>query len=238
MSDYIVIHGIKVHKDHANFVPETFGRLTTIGPRFMLFLGREKRRRPHQVCQCSCGNAVICQTHAIKSGNTQSCGCLCVDRTKEVHCKHGKSATALHSLWRSLLNRCSLTVKQPAKDYAARGIGVCARWREPNGQGFINFCVDMGPRPGPEYTVDRYPDKNGNYEPSNCRWATPKEQARNTRTNRMLTAFGRTQCMAAWAEEYGIEQYNLEKRLRTGWDIEKALNTPVRQQKNNAKKNT
>jgi hypothetical protein len=108
---------------------------------------------------------------------------------------------------------------------------MCARWSEPNGHGFINFITDMGPRPTKYHSVDRYPNREGNYEPGNCRWATPKEQGRNRRNNRLITAFGETKCMADWLDIYPVKRATLIQRLESGMEPELALTLPPRKKK-------
>src|SRR5690348_13492356 len=100
-----------------------------------------------------------------------------------------------------MIRRCSNPTFAGWAMYGGRGIRVCERWL--GTEGFKNFLADMGERPDGK-TLDRYPDKNGNYEPGNCRWATARNQARNTRRNRMITLHGKSQCAAAWEEETGI----------------------------------
>src|SRR5262245_33615736 len=92
------------------------------------------------------------------------------------------SLQALKQIWRGMIRRCENPNDSRYEDYGARGISVCARWRD----SFEAFAEDMGPRPSPDHSIDRYPNNNGNYEPGNCRWATQKQQARNMRTNRRL----------------------------------------------------
>lgn len=109
------------------------------------------------------------------------------------------------------------------KDYGGRGIGMCDRWM----RSFTAFVNDVGPCPGPEYSIDRYPNNDGNYEPGNVRWATKIEQARNARNNRLLTYRGKTMCTAEWAEELNISSFLIKDRLRWGWSVAEALSTPV-----------
>jgi len=121
-----------------------------------------------------------------------------------------------------MLSRCTSPTKREFPDYGGRGITVCVRWME-----FPNFLADMGERPA-GMTLDRIDNDKG-YEPGNCRWATPKEQSRNTRANRMVEAFGRTQCLAAWAEECGLKWWTLYARLFVyRWPVEDALTRPVK----------
>jgi hypothetical protein len=101
--------------------------------------------------------------------------------------------------------------------YGGRGIAVCARW-----ESFENFLADMGERPAGT-SLDRYPNKDGNYEPGNCRWATDVEQANNTRANRLLTLGSETMPLRAWARRLGIAENTLWARLKKGWPMEKAL---------------
>lgn len=107
------------------------------------------------------------------------------------------------------------------QNYGGRGIRVCKRWRE----SFAAFLEDMGERP-PGTTLDRYPNRDGDYEPGNCRWATPKKQQNNIRTNRIITHEGRTMTLTQWALERGLTQHLLSQRLARGWTIERALETP------------
>lgn len=102
------------------------------------------------------------------------------------------------------------------RHYGGRGIRVCDQWLGEDG--FVRFLTDMGPAPSAKHTLDRYPDNDGNYEPQNCRWATPKEQGRNTRRNRLLTrpSDGKTQCLSAWVEELGISVVGIMKRINAG----------------------
>ncbi len=123
-----------------------------------------------------------------------------------------------------MIERCYRPSHVHYHNYGGRGIIVCPRWL--NGEsmltGFQCFLEDMGE--GPQgMTLDRWPEKNGNYEPGNCRWATEKQQKRNTRVNRMITAFGKTQCMAAWGEELGIRKGTISERIRRGFIGEAAL---------------
>jgi hypothetical protein len=106
--------------------------------------------------------------------------------------------------------------------YGGRGIKVCDQWLG----SFENFLADMGERPEGKF-LERI-DNNGNYEPSNCRWATRSEQARNRRTNHLITHNGVTQPLVAWAEQVGISRLTLRSRLREGWSTERALTEPAR----------
>lgn len=141
--------------------------------------------------------------------------------------KHGKQRTPEWRSWVSMRNHCYYPKNNRYHSHGGRGIKVCDRWLGESG--FVNFLADMGPKPSPRHSIDRI-DNNGNYEPGNCRWATPKEQANNTRRNLLLTHNGRTMPLQAWANESGVERRTLAQRIRYGWPMELALIPPKRRE--------
>jgi hypothetical protein len=115
--------------------------------------------------------------------------------------------------------RCENPNRKDFRNYGARGITVCERWRE-----FANFLADMGQRPE-GMTLERK-NSNAGYGPDNCVWATPRQQARNKRGNVIVTHAGVSATVAEWAERTGLERKTLEYRIRAGWPAERALTTP------------
>ena len=115
-------------------------------------------------------------------------------------------------------NRCYTKTHKDYASYGGRGIVVCSRWVN----SFDTFFEDMGPAPSANHSIERN-DVNGNYEPTNCRWATAVEQANNRRNTVVLEWNGRSQSMADWARELGINYYTLKQRLRNGWTPAEAL---------------
>jgi len=172
-------------------------------------------------CQCSCGSEPFkVRGDHLVGGNILSCGCVHKERVT-THGEAGK--TSEYCTWYNMKTRCLNENNVEYHNYGGRGISVCDRWLD----SYENFLEDMGRKPGKTYTLDRK-DNDGDYTPENCRWATKKEQGRNKRTNRLLTHNGVTQTMKEWSEELKLNYNTLIKRLRMGWDIEKALTTPVR----------
>jgi len=134
-----------------------------------------------------------------------------------------RARAAAYTAWYNMQLRCHDSTTRDFQRYGGRGITVCARWCA----SFDNFLADVGPRPAVGYSIDRI-DVNGNYEPGNVRWADAKTQARNKRNNRLICFNGRTQTMAAWAEELGMPLWTLSQRLNTlGHDVERALTQPL-----------
>jgi len=133
-------------------------------------------------------------------------------------CARRGEMTPEYSTWSLMIQRC----EDPSSDrygyYGGRGISVCPKWRT----SFAAFLEDVGPKPSPAHSLDRI-DPNGNYEPGNVRWATKKEQARNRRTNRLLTVNGETRCLSEWSEITGIPKTTLRLRLERGWPPERAV---------------
>lgn len=134
-------------------------------------------------CVCSCGTVVTVWGSSLRKGFTQSCGCLHKERTAEATTTHGHTSggiwTPTYRSWASMIMRCFDPRQKSYADYGGRGITVCERWRS----SFENFLADMGERPKGK-TLDRFPNNDGNYEPGNCRWATPKQQTMNRRPYR------------------------------------------------------
>lgn len=121
--------------------------------------------------------------------------------------------------WRGLSQRCSAGSKrQDRRFYADRGVTVCERWKS-----FGNFIEDLGPRPSKGHSLDRFPDRAGNYEPGNCRWATAKEQANNTSRTRFLTFAGETLSVSEWTRRLGFTRGVITARLDGGMSVEQAL---------------
>jgi hypothetical protein len=134
---------------------------------------------------------------------------------------HGRTNTSAYWRWRAMIQRCTNPKNSQWTSYGGRGIAVCERWRT-----FENFYADMGDPP-PGMSLDRI-DVNGNYEPSNCRWATFSRQARNLRKTPMLTFNGETLPLIDWAERLGINFRTLHSRLKKrGWTVERTLTTPA-----------
>lgn len=128
-----------------------------------------------------------------------------------------KKRHPLYGTWQQMLQRCQNPKVDSFGRYGGRGISVCDRWKE----SFWNFVDDMGERPSAKHSIDRV-DNDGNYEPNNCRWATAREQARNTSRNTVLTHDGKTMCVCDWAKYLGISDRALSIRLKR-WPLAEAL---------------
>ncbi len=120
--------------------------------------------------------------------------------------------------------RCSDRGHHKYPNYGGSGVVVCARWLA----SFHDFIADMGPRPSPRHTIDRYPNQAGNYEPGNCRWATPAEQNRNKRNNVFVDHGGERVLLVDLANGLGLNRDMVYGRLKMGWSLEDALTVPVR----------
>jgi hypothetical protein len=151
---------------------QRFGRLFVVE-----FHGR-RNRRSIWLCRCDCGALRHVEGLNLKAGNSRSCGCLKTEQSKNAarhgHCRTNRR-TDEYKAWAQMLARVRATTGRRFLDYAGRGIGVCERWLS-----FENFLADMGYRPSPKHSLDRI-NNDGDYEPSNCRWATASQQVANRR---------------------------------------------------------
>jgi hypothetical protein len=190
-----------------------FGRLVARKP-----LGKIKGgANNYWLCDCDCGNETKVSVSNLGCGNVISCGCA----QKEAITKHGEHSTRLYHCWENIMSRCGIwkcSCNKTKGNYIGRGISVCKEWK--NYIDFRNWALANGYQKN--LTIDRI-DNEGNYEPTNCRWATRKEQARNTRFNKLETYNNETHCIAEWAEILNINVNTLRKRLFRGMSFEQAI---------------
>lgn len=193
-----------------------FGKLVVVG-----FAGCASSGQSLWVVQCECGcTKTVRSTHLI-SGDTVSCGCW---RSSGMHSSHGKTDSAEYISWCKMKSRCGNPRDISYPNYGDRGIRVCERWLH----SFENFLADMGPKPSPKHELDRFPHKDGDYEPTNCRWATRVQQARHKRNNILLTLNGETLTLPEWSERTGISVKVLYARVYLGWSDERILTQRVK----------
>ena len=207
-------------KDYAG---RQFARLTAIkfaekrnGVSFWLF-------------SCSCGKEKSICLYSVLRGTTRSCGCLHLERARSglnqtIHGDTRKNMKhhPLHSRWRDILKRCHCKTNKAYEYYGARGITICKEWKE-DYLAFKTWALSNGFKKN--LTLERI-DNNKGYSPSNCRFATRKEQARNRRSSKFIEYKGKRQTLVEWAEETGINESCLGWRLKN-WPIERAFMAEV-----------
>lgn len=183
-------------------------------------------------CVCKCGTEKLIKMAHLISGLTQSCGCLRDESSssRTAHMRsfkdaHGFSNKAIYSVFMGMKQRCYNSNYWAYKDYGGRGIKICDRWLED----FRNFLEDMG-EPPINYTIERK-DNNAGYNKENCIWASRQDQQNNRRVNHLLTYKEKTMTVAQWGREMNMGHNTLSERLRKGWSVEEALETPVMRRK-------
>lgn len=169
--------------------------------------------------RCACGTEKEISVYNFPK--THSCGC--VFHEQKTNLSHGMSRTPEHIVWLAAKGRCFNPLNHAFASYGGRGITMCAEWAD----NFQCFLRDMGIRP-PRGTLDRI-DNDGPYSPDNCRWATPKQQANNRRSSRVITLGTVSLTVAEWASRLNVPYMIITQRLnKLGWSPEKALTTPIR----------
>ena len=174
-----------------NLIGTRYGKLT------ILARAANQGKKVRWLCKCDCGNQTIVQSGHLKKGSIKSCGCVGA---------HGMSDSRTYHSWRSMRQRCHDANHRSYKDYGGRGITICDQWNS-----FHGFLADMGERPD-DTTLDRI-DFNGNYEPSNCRWATDSVQRNNKRTSHFIEYAGEKKTISQWADDLEINMHSLYSRL-------------------------
>lgn len=169
--------------------------------------------------RCECGNSVKAYYRDVFRGHTKSCGCLIKERNQARLTTHGEGNKTVreYRAWAHVKERCSNPNCRQFKHYGGRGITMCERWA----CSYENFVSDMGRCPD-GFSIERI-NNDGNYEPSNCRWASQKEQCQNTRRCLFFTHNGRTQNLKQWATEFGHNYLKVYYRIKAGWDFCSAL---------------
>lgn len=205
-----------------------FGRLTVVSR-----AENSKSGKSRWLCVCECGNECIVHGDSLKNGNTKSCGCIRREANHDRATTHGMSNTPLFAVWCAMVSRCKNPNNKSYKHYGARGINVCGEWLDSSK--FIEWAIKNGYADG--LTIERI-DVNKGYEPSNCKWITRKEQARNKTNNVMIEIDGTSKCLPEWCEEYGMNYYTVYQRIKKlGWEPKKALTTPLKKPNKKAGEN-
>lgn len=194
---------------------------------------RTEKNRKLFVCECECGNVRLVEPALWEQGNVKSCGCKHTELLSEANTKHGLSGTRLYNIWQGMNDRCFNPNCQSYENYGGRGITVCPEWQ--GEQGLLNF-VNWSKRNGyrEDLTIDRI-NVNGNYEPSNCRWADWITQANNRRPSsewkkrkqNVLTIDGLTKPIKEWYIFYNTSEPAVRYRMnKLGMTLEQALKRP------------
>lgn len=176
-----------------------FGRWTALS-----YYGYVNKRSLWNV-KCECGNERKVDAYFLTSGKSKSCGCY----RSEKQTKHGRTGSPEYSVWEGMKERCYNPKSTFYHHYGGRGIIICDRWKD----SFKNFFEDMGERPTLKHSIDRI-DNDGIYEPSNCKWATQKEQRRNSRQNVFLSYGSTTMIFEDWSIFLEIHRDKLRSKLR------------------------
>jgi len=203
---------------------DQFGRLKIITEITKRHVGRR-----NFLCVCECGGRIEVELYLLKNGGVKSCGCL-VGRDKF---KHGLSQHPLYQVWADMKDRCkNKFIGEPYIYYGARGIRVCDDWQI-DFINFYNWAINSGY--SRELQLERI-DNNGNYEPSNCKWADRLEQGNNKRNNRLFFYKRKLMTIPQICRMLGIE--DKERTIRTRltklhWDIEDAIKFNYYEKTNN-----
>lgn len=182
-----------------------FGRLTVLHEHETSTVRHRK-----WMCLCECGNSKPVADSALWRGATKSCGCLQKECTSLAKKTHGMTGSPTYICWAMMISRCEYKGNNRYPSYGARGISVCERWRN----SFEAFYADMGEKPH-KMSIDRI-DVDGNYEPSNCRWATASEQAANKRNTIYIEINGERKRLIDWAGGYNNKYKNAHARISKG----------------------
>lgn len=207
---------------------QVFGRLTVIQSE-----GVNKHGCYLWLCECECGNTKIVNGAELRRGHVKSCGCLSNELARERLYQHGASRTPIYREWAKMKGRCNGNTAYSKRRYTDRGIKVCSEWVD-NFSAFYDHVSELENYGKTGYSLDRI-DNDRDYEPGNVRWADPTTQANNRNNNIIITYRGETHTQAEWARIMGIKYSTLQQRLLDGWDVEKALTTPVKTQKKGLK---
>ena len=188
---------------------KVYGKLT-VGKRIGTKCGS-----PLWECTCECNNKTTATSRDLTTGHKQSCGCAAVENHFHIH--NGKG-TRLYSIGKGMRQRCNNPNNHAYHHYGGRGITICEEWS--SFENFRDWALENGYED--TLTIDRK-DNDGNYEPSNCRWATQKEQMNNVSYNRRIEWNGEEHTVAEWSEITGISRGVIVARLNNGWNIERTL---------------
>lgn len=205
---------------------EKFNLLTLIRP-----IGFDNQNRPIWLCKCDCGNTKNIRYWDVVHGKIKSCGCLrnnkardrLISYNKSHNVKHNDCHARLYNIWHGMIQRCYNPNYHHYKDYGGRGIKICDEWKY-DYLTFKKWAIENGYSDC--LTIDRL-DVNGDYEPSNCKWSTNTEQARNRRNNLIITYRGKSQTLMEWSNELNIKYCILWGRLKKGWSVERTFERPV-----------
>lgn len=208
------------HKKYAkDLTGQRFGYWT------VLYRAENKGDRAAWYCRCDCGTERVVSSALLLSGESLSCGCYNRKMSSIKGSTHGMSGTRIYSIYQGMKDRCYNPNNKKYHLYGGRGIKVCDEWL--GEQGFIHFmkwALDNGY--DKSLSIDRYPNKDGNYEPSNCRWATYEEQSNNLKTNHLVTYKGETHTIAEWSKITGINKNTLWYRVQNSWSEDRIFSPP------------
>lgn len=201
-------------KEHLDsFIGKRQGKLVVLS-----HFKKGKHNYNYFVCQCDCGRISEIRVNHFINDHQTTCGRL--------HKKYENSNVgyALYSAWNSMCRRCYNPKDHKYYRYGARGIEVCKEWKN-DYDVFYSWAISNGYKLG--LSLDRI-NNDGNYEPSNCRWTTRKQQQRNTCRNKIIQYNGETRCLAEWCELLNLPYVTTNSRLHKGWSVERAFNTPIK----------
>lgn len=183
---------------------------------------RTIKGRTSMLCRCKCGTEKYVRKSKLLDGSSKSCGCY----RRELNTTHGQTGKAVREksheywIWNAMVQRCTNANDAGYKNYGGRGITVCERWGK-----FENFFADMGARPSDQHSIDRDDNEKG-YSPENCAWVDRNTQARNKRNNRFIVCGDDRKTLAEWAHICGVNHSTIIARIKSGWDICRAVKAP------------